>query len=59
MGSTARNPLAKRGLARGDAAVFEAYKLGSKDCMGFAMQIASLLKNVGLTVPPRGATNFL
>jgi hypothetical protein len=50
-------PLSKMGLeGHEEMPVFEAYKLGDLDCMGFLINVAEVLRPKGLNVPERGKT---
>ncbi len=53
-----KDPLASLGLSRDGAIIFQAYKLGDKDCMSFMIKVAAVLKPNGLNVPDRGATEL-
>ncbi|MER2252886.1 hypothetical protein ABS772_23485 [Methylorubrum podarium] len=53
----AADPLVKMGLTTTEGTVFQAYRLGSQDCMSFLIEVAQTLKSRGLKVPDRGATD--
>jgi hypothetical protein len=50
------DPLKRLRLTATEGTVFQAYKLGSQDCMNFLISVAQTLKSRGLKVPDRGAT---
>ncbi|TCP67377.1 hypothetical protein [Sphingomonas sp. PP-CE-1G-424] len=51
-------PLQKMGITTVGGPVFEAYKLGDKDCMTFMISVAQILSYRGLVVPARGSVEF-
>lgn len=54
----AADPLVKMGLTTTEGVVFQAYRLGSQDCMGFLIEVAQTLRSRGLKVPDRGAAEL-